>query len=139
MFSIAIALLQSNDPHGADVLLERLQSAHFHPYRRTRAVSSVTYYRARAALQLRNPAQARAQLARACDEAPGDADVLALSAFLQQDVRYANELDRLHDPFTRDWSLARAAHAVGAEANARRLAMRAKRGCPEWPLPNDLR
>lgn len=111
----------------------------YHPFRRTRGVSSVAYYRARDSLQLGQMKEAHEHLAHARHEAPGDADVLALSALLERDARFLAELDRLHDPFTRDWALARAAHAVGEEQDARRLAARAARGCPEWRLPNDLR
>jgi hypothetical protein len=102
-------------------------------------VSSVAYYRARALIGLNRIADARAQIARARDEAPGDPDVLAMSAFAENDPKFAQTLDRLTDPFTRDWALARAAHAVGAQPTANRLAARAAAGCPEWPLPHDLR
>ncbi len=138
-FSIAGALLQAGDAATADQILRRLQSIRYTPFRRTRGVSSVAYYRARAALQLRNRLQARHHIAEARAEAPGDADVLALSAFLERDMRYLAPLDRIHDPFTRDWALARAAHAVGAEDNARQLAARAASGCPECAVRPDLR
>jgi Dolichyl-phosphate-mannose-protein mannosyltransferase len=138
-FSIAIALLHAGDAAAADQILQRLQSIDYHPYRRTRAVSSVAYYRARALIQLRRMADARTQAARARVDAPGDADVLAMSAFAERDPRSARQLDHLHDPFTRDWALARAAFAIGDQATANRLADRAAAGCPEWPLPADLR
>jgi hypothetical protein len=138
-FSVAIALLHAGDAADADRVLERLQTIGFRPFRRTRAVSSVAYYRSRALFQLGRGAESRVQISRARDEAPGDADVLALSAFLERIPRHAHELDRLHDPFTRDWALARAAHATGDQATAQRLALRAHQGCPEWPLPADLR
>jgi len=138
-FSIAVALLRAGDAVAADQILRRLQSIDYHPFRRTRAVSSVAYYRARAMLQLGRVGDARTLAARARDEAPGDADVLAMSAFSERDPRFARQLDHLHDPFTRDWALARAAFAIGDESTARRLAARAAAGCPEWPLPHDLR
>ncbi len=138
-FSIAVALLRAGDPASADQILERLQAIHYRPYRRTRAVSSVAYYRGRALIALRRSAEARGEVARSRKEAEGDADVLALSAFAENDARFAQTLDRLDDPFTRDWALARAAFAVGAQATATRLAARAATGCPEWPLPRDLR
>lgn len=138
-FSIAIALLRAGDAAAADQILQKLQALAYHPYRRTRAVSSVAYYRARALLQLGRGADARTQAARARADAPGDADVLAMSAFAERDPRFARELDHLHDPFTRDWALARAAFAIGDQATAHRLAARAAAGCPEWPLPHDLR
>jgi hypothetical protein len=138
-FSIAIALLRAGDAATADQILQRLQAINYHPYRRTRAVSSVAYYRARALIQLRRPADARTQAARARQDAPGDADVLAMSAFADRDPRFARELDHLHDPFTRDWALGRAAFAIGDQTTANRLAARAAAGCPEWPLPHDLR
>ncbi|HEX7421857.1 MAG TPA: hypothetical protein VF505_18375, partial [Thermoanaerobaculia bacterium] len=138
-FSIAIALLHAGDAAAADQILQKLQAIDYHPYRRTRAVSSVAYYRARALIQLRRMADARTQAARARQDAPGDADVLAMSAFAERDPRFARELDHLHDPFTRDWALARAAFAAGDQATAHRLASRAAAACPEWPLPADLR
>jgi len=138
-FSIAIALLDANDPTTANLVLQRLQSLHYRPFRRTRAVSSVAYYRAKALIKLHNPFEAQAQLARARDEAPGDADILALSAFLDRNPQHAYQLDRLHDPFTRDWALARAAFSIGDEMTAQRLASRARAGIPDWPLPADLR
>lgn len=138
-FSIAIALLQAGDAAGADQILQKLQALSFHPFRRTRAVSSVAYYRARALLRLRRAVAAREQVTRARAEAPGDADVLALSAFVEREPRFARQLDRLHDPFTRDWALAQAASAIGDPPTARRLASRAAAGCPEWPQPRDLR
>jgi hypothetical protein len=138
-FSIAVALLHAGDAPAADQILQRLQRLDYHPFRRTRAVSSVAYYRARALLQLGRVADARAQAARARRDAPGDADVLAMSAFAERDPRFARQLDQLHDPFTRDWALARAAFAIGDEPTARRLVSRAAAGCPEWPLPHDLR
>ncbi|HEX9163961.1 MAG TPA: hypothetical protein VF980_19800, partial [Thermoanaerobaculia bacterium] len=137
--SIAMALLQCGDAAGADEILQRLQSLDYRACRGAHAVSSVAYYRALALLELDRRDEARWQLAIARDEAAGDADVLALSSVLEQQPRFAEQLDRLHDPFTRDWALARASVAGGAEDIALRVAARAAAGCPEWFAPRGLR
>ena len=100
-FSVAIALEHAGANAEAERLLRDLQSEGFHPYRRSRGVSSVSYYLARALLVQNRRAEALQLVARARAEAPGDADVLALSIALGS-KQLARELDALHDPFTRD-------------------------------------
>ena len=104
-FSIAIALAQSGADAEAERVLRDLQSEGFRPYRRSRGVSSVSYYLARALLHQHRRAEALPLVAQARREAPGDADVLALSVALGE-TQFAAELDALHDPFTRDRALA---------------------------------
>ncbi|HEY0370950.1 MAG TPA: hypothetical protein VGD79_03060, partial [Thermoanaerobaculia bacterium] len=71
--------------------------------RQSAAVSSVAYYRARAALALGHPADALIE--RASREAPGDPNVLGLRAAQTMDHAAARLLDELHDPLTRDRAL----------------------------------
>jgi hypothetical protein len=131
-FSIAVALVEAGDGASADQILQRLQALDYKPFRRTREVSSVAYYRARALLQQGRLQDAQRQIAAARGEAPGDANVLALSATLERDRRFAVEIDRIHDPFTRDWALSNAAAQVGDKRTAGILAVRTMKGCPEW-------
>ncbi|HEX6097432.1 MAG TPA: hypothetical protein VF432_13975, partial [Thermoanaerobaculia bacterium] len=101
LFDRAIALERAGRWQQADAVLAML--GHYHPLRQSAAVSSVSYYRARAALALGRPANAL--LARASAEAPGDPNVLALRAALSTDHHAARLLDDLHDPITRDRAL----------------------------------
>jgi hypothetical protein len=133
-FDAAIALEKANAWPEADVILATL--ARYSPRRDNRAVSSVAYYRARAARHLdRDP---RPLLDRAEDDAPGDPDVLAARA-VAGDAASAQRLDLLHDPFTRDYALARAREDAGDLAGARALRDRLMRTFPEWRRPASLR
>jgi hypothetical protein len=132
-FDAAIALEKANAWAEADVVLETLTD--YEPLRDNRAVSSVAYYRARAARHLgRDP---RAFLDRAEADAPGDPDVLAARA-VTGDAASAQRLDLLHDPFTRDYALARAREDAGDRAGARALRDRLLRAFPEWRRPAAL-
>lgn len=85
LFDRAIALQRLGRLPESDQLLASIDD--YHPHRQTTAVSSVSYYRARATP---NPTPF---IARALDESPGDPHILAL----------ANDratLERLHDPLT---------------------------------------
>src|SRR5947208_2502358 len=104
-FSVAIALEHAGANAEAERLLRELQSEGFHPYRRSRGVSSVAYYLARALLAQNRRAEAMPLVAQARAEAPGDPDALALSIILGA-RQFATELDALHDPFTRNRALA---------------------------------
>ena len=112
-----------------------MQAEGFRPYRRSRGTSSVSYYLARALLHQHRRAEAMPLVAQARREAPGDADVLALSTVLGG-PRYAAELDALHDPFTRDLALARAAVDVGIDAGA--LLQRLIAIWPQWYRPRAM-
>jgi hypothetical protein len=148
-FSIAIALEQSGDDANAERLLRELLAEGFRPYRRSRGTSSVSYYLARALLHQNRRAEAIPLVAQARREAPGDADVLALSAMLGEPSVGAPasgarpgagaptlELDALHDPFTRDLALARASVDVGLDA--RPLVQRLIAIWPQWYRPRRL-
>jgi hypothetical protein len=106
-FSIAIALERCGAYAEAERQLRDLQAEGFRPFRRSRGVSSISYYRARALLAQNRRAEAVRLVAQARREAPGDADVLALSIILGA-PQFAAELDALHDPFTRDRAMATA-------------------------------
>ena len=71
--------------------------------RQSAAVSSVAYYRARAALALGGDASTLIE--RASREAPADPNVLGLRAAQTMDPAAARLLDELHDPVTRDRAL----------------------------------
>jgi hypothetical protein len=104
-FDQAIALEQGERWGEADALLQRLEGEGYRPIRENRAVSSIAYYRARAAAHLgRDP---RPFLARAEREAPGNEHVLAMEA-AYGDRRAERLLFDLHDPFTARHSLAAA-------------------------------
>lgn len=106
-FDRAISLEQKGNWRGADQLLLGLESEGYRPLRENRAVSSVAYYRAVAALKLgRDP---RPLLARADQEAAGNDHVLALQAALG-DEESRRRLLLLHDRLTADraWQEARA-------------------------------
>ena len=106
LFDQAILLERAGRWREADVLLSSL--ADYQPMRQSAAVSSVAYYRARAAIVMGRPSEAFVD--RAYLEAPGDPHVLALRAAASMDHQAARELDALHDPFTRDQALR---HAFG--------------------------
>lgn len=132
-FDAAIALEKANAWPEADAVLATL--AGYSPRRDNRAVSSVAYYRARAARHLgRDP---RPLLDRAERDAPGDPDVLAARA-VAGDAVSEQRLDLLHDPFTRDYALARAREDAGDHAGARALRDRLLRTFPEWRRPASL-
>jgi hypothetical protein len=103
MFDEAIAMENAGRWAEADVVLNDL--AAYKPIRENRAVSSVAFYRARAARQLgRDP---RPFLQQATREAPGNEHVLALRANTG-DHRAAAILYHLHDPITARRALAAA-------------------------------
>ena len=96
-FDAAIALEQGGRWGEADALLQQLEAEGYQPIRENRAVSSIAYYRARAAAHLgRDP---RPFLERAEKEAPGNEQVLAMRAAFG-DTRAQRLLFELHDPIT---------------------------------------
>lgn len=133
LFDIAIALEKAGAWREAEAILASIED--YRPRRENRAVSSVAYYRARAALHLRAPRMTFANhIDRAIDEAPGDPYVLALRA-LTVDPAAREILDELHDPFTRDFALA-AAHAdLGDKKSAATLLTSLTTRIPEWRRP----
>jgi hypothetical protein len=102
-FDDAIVLEQQGRWADADRILAQLQADDYRPIRENRAVSSVAFYRARAAIHLgRDP---RPMLDRALHDAPGNEHVLALRARLgDRDARRL--LFALHDPITAQQALA---------------------------------
>lgn len=114
LFDRAIALEREGRWREADAMLASLGD--YRPMRQTSAVSSVAYYRARAALATGGSGEAL--LAKASVEAPGDPHVLALRAALSMDRQAARLLDELHDPVTRDRALLAAMRAVSRRGPA---------------------
>ena len=99
-FDEAIALEQGGRWGEADALLQRLEAEGYRPIRENRAVSSIAYYRARAAAHLGLPWAAVLHLLDEAErEAPGNAQVLAMRAAFG-DRRARRLLFELHDPIT---------------------------------------
>ena len=96
-FDDAITLEQQGRWADADRVLASLEAEDYHPIRENRAVPSVAYYRARAALHLGH--DPRALLDRASADAPGNEHVLAMRARLG-DVAAGPLLFALHDAMT---------------------------------------
>lgn len=96
LFDHAVDLEKSGHWMEADIVLQDLGD--YRPMRKDVLVSSVAYYRARAAVHLgRDP---RALLAQAAREAPGNEHVLALRAVTGKSQWAEHALFELHDPFT---------------------------------------
>jgi hypothetical protein len=96
-FDSAVALEQQGRWMEADELLAQLQADGYQPVRENRAVSSVAFYRACAALHL--GMDPRAFLARAEADAPGNEHVLAMRARLGDSTARGLLFD-LHDRLT---------------------------------------
>jgi 4-amino-4-deoxy-L-arabinose transferase-like glycosyltransferase len=130
LFDAAIALQKANAWRESAVVLRELDG--YRPLREDRAVSSVAYYHARAALQLRAPRPAvDALLALAEAESPGDPHILALRS-LTDDPSARTRLDAIHDPFTRDAALAAAWRDLGDVGRADALLHSLRGRFPEW-------
>ena len=133
LFDIAIALEKAGAWREAEAVLASIED--YRPRRENRAVSSVAYYRARAALHLGAPRPTFvSHLDRAIAEAPGDPNVLALRA-LTVDPDARQTLGRLHDPFTATLALAIAHADLGDRKSAEVLMADLRRRIPEWPRP----
>ena len=133
-FDAAIALEKAGAWREADAVLATL--TRYVPHRDNHAVSSVAFYRGRAALHLgRDP---RPFLARARDDSPADPNILALTG-VTGDAGALRRLDLLHDPFTRDYALACAWLDAGDRQRAYALRDGLLRRFPEWNRPRDLR
>ena len=99
-FDAAIALENGGRWGEADALLQQLEAEGYRPIRENRAVSSIAYYRALAAMHLGQPRAAVVQLLdRAEKEAPGNEHVLALRG--ERELLF-----KLHDPITARRALA---------------------------------
>jgi hypothetical protein len=134
LFDAALAMEKANDWAAADRVLAAISD--YTPRRENRAVSSVAFYRARAALH--TGGDPKSFLQRAAADAPGDPDVLAALA-LHGDREAAAMLDRLHDPFTRDFALAMARLDAGDRTAALALRERLLASMPEWKRPAAIR
>ncbi len=135
-FDLALALQKGGDWSSSATVLDALSAAGYRPRRENRAVSSVAFYRARAALRLGSAALARQHLAVAAREAPGDPYVLALRTIVEpQPSATRRELDELHDPFTASLAIA-TAQADGGDTRAAAATLEALiRAFPEWTRP----
>ena len=132
-FDCAIAMQKAEAWPESEEVLQRL--AGYRPLRDHRSVSSVSYYRARAALQLAQPRTRVATLLEAAQrEAPGQADILALQEALG-DEQAGGHLTSFHDPFTAAWARANAARDVGNDVKAQALTNWLRGAMPEWSRP----
>jgi hypothetical protein len=103
LFDRAVEYAQRGEWLRAEAILSMIPE--YRPMRGNRVVSSVAYYRARAAIHLRMSSQRVQELLDAAQrEAPGDPFVLALRA-AHGDREASKRLDALHDPATRDLAL----------------------------------
>jgi hypothetical protein len=135
-FDLAIALQNAGDWSTSAKVLDELAAAGYRPRRENRAVSSVAFYQARAALRSGKAAVARGHLARAVREAPGDPYVLALQAVLEPRTDAARrELDELYDPFTASLAIASAQADTGDRRAASGTVEALNRAFPEWARP----
>lgn len=128
-FDVAVALARGGQWREAELIFATLRERGYVPERRNRVPSSLQYHLGRCALH--QGKDARPLLAAAREEAPGDPDVLALSG-------ERAELARLHDPFTADLALARAALDHGRVEEAALLIAKLRREIPEWTRPASL-
>jgi hypothetical protein len=134
LFDVGVALEKAGAWREAEAILASIED--YQPRRESRAVSSVAYYRARAAIRLRAPRTFFASLIdRAIREAPGDPFVLALRS-LTVDPAARETLDALHDPFTRDFALAMAYADLGDTVRANAMLDELQRRFPEWRRPS---
>jgi hypothetical protein len=107
LFDAAIALQKAGAWSDSYRVLEALDD--YEPWREGRAVNSVSYYRARAAMRMGAPRDVvRDLLGRAIAEAPGDPHVLAMRG---DEVL----LRELHDPLTVAAAKARTSHHVAPQ------------------------
>ena len=134
LFDVAIALQRANLWRESEAVLASIED--YRPRRENRVPSSVAYYRARAAIHLRAPKRVvDAFLDLAESEAAGDPNVLALrSLTVERDA--IKRLDRLHDPFTRDFALAQAFEDLGYTDRAAQLRRSLALRFPEWKRPS---
>ncbi|MGH9423881.1 MAG: hypothetical protein ACRD3J_28150, partial [Thermoanaerobaculia bacterium] len=102
-FDDALVLEQQGRWADADRLLADLDARGYHPIRENRAVSSVAFYRARAAMHLGG--DPRPFLNRAATDAPGNEHVLAMQA-RRGDREAGRLLFALHDQITARRALA---------------------------------
>lgn len=140
LFSLALSLADFGVWDLSHSILSSLQAEGYKPWRRANAVSSVAYHLARAQFHLTPRRENRSMVRNAGEEAPGDADVLALTMLTipSQRVRCRRLLSELHDPFTADVAIARAAIDLKRNAEARLILQRVVARVPEWERPRHL-
>lgn len=137
LFDAAVALETAGAWREAEAILRTIE--HYRPLRENSAVSSVAWYRARAALHLGARREVvRELLDRAAREMPGDPHILALRS-VTVDPGAAERLDALHDPFTRDFALALAFADAGQRDRADALLASLPERIPEWKRPAAVR
>lgn len=136
-FDAAVALQRTGAWSESEAILAGLRG--YRPLRENRAVSSVDYYRARAAIHRgASVDRVRTHLDRAIRQSPGDPHVLALRSVMG-DGSAAALLDAMHDPFTRDYALALARADTGDRAGADALLAGLIDRIPEWKRPLRVR
>ena len=139
-FDLAIALENGGDWSSAARVLDELSAGGYRPRRENRAVSSVAFYQARAALRSGGAALAGQHLTVAALDAPGDPYVLALRMLIEPQssgtaIAARRELEELHDPFTASLSMSSAQADAGDGRGAVATLEALIRGFPEWTRP----
>lgn len=144
-FDLGLALARAGDWKHAEQVFGEVQEVGYRPMGENRETCSVAYHRARALLHLARLHEARALIERAAEEAPGDADVLALSAVCHEAAGRRAEYERtlrtlaaVHDPFTADEALAKAYWDAGRGGDSLRLIEQLQGRLPEWGRPREL-
>ena len=132
LFDLAVALQYARDWPTSDEILAWLEENDYHPIRQTKAVDSVAYYRALAALHTGQMEAAERFLDRASSEDPADPHVLALRTVLLADERSKEMLALLHDRFTAEMAMARAHYETGNIQTALEVISGVTRVIPEW-------
>jgi hypothetical protein len=136
-FDAAVALQTAGAWAESARALDTLGS--YRPLRENRMVSSVDYYRARAAIHLGAAGvEVRSLLDSALRQSPGDPHVLAFRAVLG-DRAALSALNAVHDPFTRDFALATAYADVKDYGRADSLLASLQARIPEWRRPARVR
>ena len=140
LFDEALRLERAHEWGKAERILLYLADAGYQPERRTRTPSSISYHLARVRLRQQRPGDLALLLERARAEAPGDSDVLALSAAVAPAgaAIFDEEAALLHDPFTIELSRVRALIDTGRRPDAFARTSALLRRMPEWRRPAEI-
>lgn len=132
IFDLALALQYAGDWETSERILAFLHDSGYRPVRQTKAVDSVSYYRALAHLHSGRHETAERFLQMASNDAPADAYVLALRVVLLDDAEARRQLSTVHDRFTAEMAIARAYYETGNIHSALGVIRRVTAEMPEW-------
>jgi len=120
-FDLALVMAEIGQVSEATQVFEGLEANHYRPRRGARFTSSVAYHLARCRLALGDREGALNDLQRALEEAPGEAQPLALYALMVEAsnpllaASSERALYAMHDPFTARLASARAYRDLGRQ------------------------